>query len=73
MTGLEIPSRWWRPRAGRLLGPPRRVHRQERRDVSAVRSGEVVVAEWQTRADGTRDRTQTVIRLPREAALNLEE
>jgi len=41
--------------------------------VSAVRSGEVVVAEWQVRADGTRDRTQTVIRLPREAALNLEE
>jgi len=41
--------------------------------VSAVRSGEVVVAEWQVRADGTRDRTQTVIRLPREKALNLEE
>jgi type IV pilus assembly protein PilP len=41
--------------------------------VSAVRSGEVVVAEWQVRADGTRDRTQTVIRLPRPPALNLEE
>ena len=41
--------------------------------MSAVRSGEVVVAEWAVRADGTRDRTQTVIRLPREAALNLEE
>jgi len=41
--------------------------------VAAVRSGEVVVAEWVVRADGTRDRTQTVIRLPREAALNLEE
>lgn len=41
--------------------------------VAAVRSGEVVVSEWALRADGTRDRTQTVIRLPREAALNLEE
>ncbi|WP_242342624.1 pilus assembly protein PilP [Anaeromyxobacter terrae] len=41
--------------------------------VAAVRSGEVVVAEWAIRADGTRDRTKTVIRLPREAALNLEE
>ena len=41
--------------------------------VAAVRTGEVVVAEWAVRADGTRDRTQTVIRLPREAALNLEE
>jgi type IV pilus assembly protein PilP len=40
--------------------------------VSAVRSGEVVVAEWQVRADGTRDRTQTVISLPREPELNLE-
>jgi type IV pilus assembly protein PilP len=41
--------------------------------VAAVRSGEVVVAETALRADGTRDRTQTVLRLPREAALNLEE
>jgi type IV pilus assembly protein PilP len=41
--------------------------------VSAVRSGELVVSEWAIRADGTRDRTQTVIRLPKEAALNLEE
>jgi type IV pilus assembly protein PilP len=41
--------------------------------VAAVRSGEVVVAEWAVRADGTRDRSQTVLRLPREAALNLEE
>jgi type IV pilus assembly protein PilP len=41
--------------------------------VSAVRSGEVVVSEWAIRADGTRDRTQTVLRLPKEAALNLEE
>ena len=41
--------------------------------VAAVRSGEVVVSEWAMRADGTRDRAQTVIRLPKEAALNLEE
>ncbi len=41
--------------------------------VAAVRSGELVVTEWAVRADGTRDRTQTVIRLPKEAALNLEE
>jgi type IV pilus assembly protein PilP len=41
--------------------------------VAAVRSGELVVSEWATRADGTRDRTQTVLRLPKEAALNLEE
>ena len=41
--------------------------------VAAVRSGEVVVSEWAIRADGARDRTQTVLRLPKEAALNLEE
>lgn len=41
--------------------------------VGAVRSGEVVVSEWAVRADGTRDRTQTVLRLPKEAALKLEE
>jgi type IV pilus assembly protein PilP len=41
--------------------------------VAAVRSGELVVSEWAIRADGTRDRTQTVLRLPKEAALNLEE
>jgi type IV pilus assembly protein PilP len=41
--------------------------------VAAVRSGELVVAETAMRADGTRDRTQTVLRLPKEAALNLEE
>lgn len=41
--------------------------------VAAVRSGEVVISEWALRADGTRDRTQTVLRLPKEAALNLEE
>jgi type IV pilus assembly protein PilP len=41
--------------------------------VASIRSGEVVVSEWATRADGNRDRTQTVLRLPKEAALNLEE
>jgi type IV pilus assembly protein PilP len=41
--------------------------------VAVVRSGELVVSEWAVRADGTRDRTQTVLRLPKEAALNLEE
>jgi len=41
--------------------------------ISAVRSGEVVVSEWATRADGARDRTQTVLRLPKEASLNIEE
>ena len=41
--------------------------------VAAVRSGEVVVSEWAVRADGTRDRSQTVLRLPKQAALNLEE
>ena len=41
--------------------------------VASIRSGEVVVGEWTVRADGTRDRTQTVLRFPKEAALNLEE
>lgn len=41
--------------------------------VAAVRSGEVVITEWAIRADGTRDATQTVLRLPKQAALNLEE
>jgi type IV pilus assembly protein PilP len=41
--------------------------------VSAVRSGEIVVAEWAIRADGTRDRTQTVLSLPKTEPLNLEE
>ncbi|HVO21748.1 MAG TPA: pilus assembly protein PilP [Anaeromyxobacter sp.] len=40
--------------------------------VAAVRSGEVVVSEWVVRADGSRDSTQTVLRLPK-AVLNLEE
>jgi type IV pilus assembly protein PilP len=41
--------------------------------VSAVRSGEVVVQEWAVRADGTRDKTQTLLRLPQQASLNIEE
>ncbi len=41
--------------------------------IAAVRSGEVVISEWAIRADGTRDKTQTVLRLPKEASLNLEE
>jgi len=41
--------------------------------VSAIRSGEIVVAEWAIRADGTRDRTQTVLSLPKTEPLNLEE
>lgn len=41
--------------------------------VLAVRSGEIVVAEWVIRADGTRDRTQTVLSLPKREPLNLEE
>jgi type IV pilus assembly protein PilP len=41
--------------------------------VSAVRTGEIVVAEWAIRADGTRDRTQTVLSLPKREPINLEE
>jgi type IV pilus assembly protein PilP len=41
--------------------------------VSAVRSGEVIVSEWAIRADGTRERAQTILRLPKEPSLNLEE
>jgi type IV pilus assembly protein PilP len=41
--------------------------------ISAVRTGEVVVSEWAIRADGTRDKTQTVIRLPKEASFKIEE
>jgi type IV pilus assembly protein PilP len=41
--------------------------------VAAVRSSEVVISEWAVRADGSRDATQTVLRLPKQAALNLEE
>jgi type IV pilus assembly protein PilP len=41
--------------------------------VEAVRSSEVVISEWAVRGDGSRDATQTVLRLPKKAALNLEE
>lgn len=41
--------------------------------VAAIRTGEIVVAEWAIRADGTRDRTQTVLSLPKREPLNLEE
>ena len=41
--------------------------------VATIRSGEVVVSEWAIKADGSRDKTQTILKLPREAALNLEE
>jgi type IV pilus assembly protein PilP len=41
--------------------------------IATVRTGEVVISEWAIRADGTRDKTQTVLRLPKEASLNLEE
>jgi type IV pilus assembly protein PilP len=41
--------------------------------IAAVRSGELIISEWAIRADGTRDSTQTVLRLPKQAALNLEE
>ncbi len=41
--------------------------------IAAVRTGEVVISEWAVRADGTRDRTQSLLRLPKEPALNIEE
>jgi len=41
--------------------------------VAAVRSGEVVVSEWAIRADGTRDRTQTILKVPKQPSLNVEE
>ncbi len=41
--------------------------------IASVRGGEVVVSEWAIRADGSREKTQTVLRLPKEASLNLEE
>lgn len=41
--------------------------------VAAVRGGEVVVSEWATRADGTRDRTQTILKLPKQPSLNVTE
>ncbi|HVP68946.1 MAG TPA: pilus assembly protein PilP [Anaeromyxobacteraceae bacterium] len=41
--------------------------------VAAIRSGEVVVTEWILRADGTQEKAQSVLRLPRDQSLNLEE
>lgn len=41
--------------------------------ITAVRSGEVVVSEWVTRADGTREKAQTVVKLPRQPSLQIEE
>lgn len=41
--------------------------------IASVRTGEVVISEWAIRADGTRDKTQTILRLPKEASLNIEE
>ena len=41
--------------------------------VSSVRSGDVVVGEWLVRADGTRERTQVLLSLPKEPSLNIEE
>ena len=41
--------------------------------VTVVRTGEVIVSEWIVRADGKRDRAETLLRLPKEAALNIEE
>lgn len=40
--------------------------------VAAVRSGEVVVSEWAVRADGSRDRTQTIMKLPKQPSLTQE-
>jgi type IV pilus assembly protein PilP len=41
--------------------------------VATIRTGEVVVTEWAMRADGTREKTETTLRLPKEQSLNLEE
>jgi len=41
--------------------------------VATIRTGEVVVTEWAMRADGTREKTETALRLPKEQSLNLEE
>ena len=41
--------------------------------IAAVRTGEVVISELAIRADGSRDKTQTILRLPKEASLNIEE
>jgi type IV pilus assembly protein PilP len=41
--------------------------------ISAVRNGELVVSEWAIRADGTRDKSQTVLKLPQDPSLQIEE
>jgi type IV pilus assembly protein PilP len=41
--------------------------------VATIRTGEVVVTEWAMRADGTREKSETALRLPKEQSLNLEE
>lgn len=41
--------------------------------VTAIRTGEVIVSEWVVRADGTREKAQTILRLPKQASLNIEE
>lgn len=41
--------------------------------VTAIRGDEVLITEWIVRADGTRDSTQSVLRLPKQAPLNTEE
>jgi type IV pilus assembly protein PilP len=41
--------------------------------VTAVRAGEVVVTEYVIKADGSKEKTQTLLKLPKEAAPNLEE
>ncbi len=41
--------------------------------VATIRTGEVVVTEWAMRADGTREKTETALRLPKDKSLNLEE
>lgn len=41
--------------------------------ISVVRNGELVVSEWAIRADGTRDKSQTILKLPQEPSLQLEE
>jgi type IV pilus assembly protein PilP len=74
ITGLEDPvamveapnGRGYSVRRGACIGKNGGV-------VASVRSGEIVVTEWAVRADGTRDRTQTVLRLPKEEALKVEE
>ena len=40
--------------------------------VATIRTGEVVVTEWAMRAVGTREKTETALRLHKEQSLNLE-